>query len=118
MVSERFKRFSLFFDTIFYRTKEYRQQMAVREYLYDLFHRTVKRKTEKMNQNCQEPQPLFQNIFYNRLMGFQNDMTEDQVKDSIFTVIGAGFETTGMFKISKQIVLKINSNFLYPNLKM
>lgn len=94
MLSERFKKFLLFFDIIFKRTEQYRQQNEIRDSLYDLFHRILDEKAKKSNNN--EEQPLFmQNIFYNKVMTFKDEMTEDQVKDSIFTVIGAGFETTG-----------------------
>lgn len=95
MMSERFKKFSLFFDTIFYRTKQYRQQMAIRDYLYDVFHKIVNTKAELQNVQQEQNHSFFRNIFYNRLMNFKNDMTKNQLKDSIFTVIGAGFETTG-----------------------
>lgn len=95
MLSERFKKFVLFFDTIFKRTEQCRQQHEIRDSLYDLFHKILTEKAKNANNN-EEQQPVFmQNIFYNRLMTFKDEMTEDQIKDSIFTIIGAGFETTG-----------------------
>ncbi|CAG9807506.1 unnamed protein product [Chironomus riparius] len=95
MLSERFKKFVMFFDTVFKRTEQYRQQNEIRDSLYDLFHKILDEKTKNGNNNEEQQPSFFQNIFYNKVMTFKNEMTEDQIKDSIFTVIGAGFETTG-----------------------
>lgn len=46
--------------------------------------------------NEETPAAFTQNIFLNRLMLHKDVMTLNEIKDSIFTVVGAGFETTGI----------------------
>lgn len=71
--------------------------MKLRNYLYSYLFNIVENKSaiaEKRGEN-EKNLNFIQNIFFNRLMMHSNEMSEQQIKDTIGTVVGAGFETTG-----------------------
>lgn len=94
-MSERFKKVHWFFDVIFQRTSVYREQMKLRKYLYQCLFEIVDDKSKKKRTENEQKLSFIQNIFFNRLMMHKNEMSEDQINDTIATVVGAGFETTG-----------------------
>lgn len=96
-MSERFKKILWFFDIIFKRSSIYHEQMKLRSELYQTLFNIVENKSQDPQKRSESEKNLnfIQNIFFNRLMLFKNVMNENQINDTIGTVVGAGFETTG-----------------------
>jgi cytochrome P450 len=95
ILSERFRKFQLFFDTLFHRTSQYRELKNLKDYLHETLFEILDKKNKRVEANEESVPSFVTNIFMNRLLVHKDEMTMKQIKDSISTVVGAGFETTG-----------------------
>ncbi|KAG5670306.1 hypothetical protein PVAND_000582 [Polypedilum vanderplanki] len=95
LLCERFRKFHLFFDALFRHTNHYRKITNLKNYLLEILFKEVDRKNRRIEANNEKVPNFVGNIFFNKLLFHKNEMTLNQFKDSITTVIGAGFETTG-----------------------
>lgn len=94
MLSERFRHFPWFFDFIFKFSKLYRQEQIDRQLMFETLLGIISEKSKKQEENS-ESQKFTQNTFLNRLLLLKDKFTVDQMKEHVFTVGGAGYETTG-----------------------
>lgn len=72
--------------------------MELRNFLYKSLFEIVDSKSNENIQGRDENTKnlnFVQNIFLNRLMAHRHEMSQSQINDTIGTVVGAGFETTG-----------------------
>lgn len=71
--------------------------MELRNFLYKTLFEITNNKSKNVQVRDENTKNInfIQNIFFNRLMAHRNEMTKSQINDSIATVVGAGFETTG-----------------------
>ena len=94
IVSERFRHIPWFFDFIFKRSSIYRKEIIERDKSYNILKEIVERKAEKRKID-QEFDTFAQNTFLNRLLLLKDKMTEQQMKEHVYSVGSAGYETTG-----------------------
>lgn len=71
--------------------------MELRKFLYKSLFEVTNNKSQSAQDRDENTKDsnFVQNIFFNRLMAHKKEMSVSQIEDSIGTVIGAGFETTG-----------------------
>lgn len=69
--------------------------MELRNFLYKTLFQITNNKSKNAQVRDEKNLNFIQNIFFNRLMAHKDEMTDEMVNDSIATIVGAGFETTG-----------------------
>lgn len=65
----------------------------MRDSLYEGLFEFAYHPSASAHERCRKNPNFVQNIFFNRLMTFKNVMNQNQIHDSISTIVGAGFET-------------------------
>lgn len=95
LLSKRFQNFPWFFDFIFKLTKLYRQEVVDRNFMFETLLDIIARKSDKCDDYDDSDASRFsKNTFLNRLWLLKDQMDIEHIKEHIFTLAGAGYETT------------------------